>query len=176
MSCPAGSVTDTLGVSSATLCTACAAGQYSNVSTVACAEEPEPELQFDSETVCLDGYDRVNDTVDACRLRVCGCGNGQGTTGIACSSIGANICASCADGYHLNTATKSCDLNVCICQNGVGANGTGCAHSNGTSLHASAKCASCGSSYFLSSATCQACMLCQSGKYTASACATADTI
>ncbi len=80
--------------------------------------------------------------------KTCQCDNGQAAEGDDCSSNGANECASCSAGFHLDG--NNCVANVCSCSNGVPAENTAC------TTHNTNICASCTGAFHLADGSCVA--------------------
>jgi hypothetical protein len=56
----------------------------------------------------------LEEDLNECGVITCSCLNGVAATGTACTSNGANICASCSDGYHKSVENvRECIVNNC---------------------------------------------------------------
>ena len=75
-------------------------------------------------------------------LAYCTCANGNGSSGAACPTNGAEKCDSCNTGFFLNTV-NACEANECTCANGAGAVGAPCG-ADGVMT-----CATCDYGYYL---------------------------
>ena len=54
----------------------------------------------------------------------CTCENGTAATGAACTTDGAELCATCNNGFTLDRT--ACTVNICTCKNGMAATGAAC--------------------------------------------------
>jgi hypothetical protein len=84
-------------------------------------------------------------------VNTCTCSNGNPKTGSACTTNGAEMCASCNSGFRLSNGV--CQPNICTCSNGNPKTGSACT-TNGAEM-----CTSCDSGFYShpSDGSCRSC-------------------
>ena len=174
--CQGGQYQDDSGQSS---CKSCASGQYQD-------DSGQSSCKTCASTACGTGSTETTPCSSAsnrvCTQHICTCANGVAATGAACTTNGANICASCDSGYYKPITSDSGQSSCKSCAwgqySGVGA--SSCPYSAttcpaGTYASGAAACKTCASGTYSTVGTFNSCpysaTTCPAGTYASGAAA-----
>ena len=130
-------------------CIACATLTDDDMCVEQCPEQKRPAS-------CPDGvHERVRAKVCTANIRRvcvprCACAHGEAANGAGCTDDGAEICATCDNGFHLTDGV--CKLKVCTCKNGTAADGQSMPR---CSADGAEICATCDNGFHLTDGVCK---------------------